>query len=687
MKFLFPTFLFALLAIAIPVIIHLFRFRRYKTVYFSHVGFLKNIKKESRKRSQLKQLLMLLARIFTIVFLVFAFAQPYIPETDTTLTGGVDVVGVYVDNSFSMIALSEQGQLLEHARNKAVEIAQSYPPGTRFRLFTNDMEPRHQHVLNRDQFIRFAADIKSSPATVPLSVIHNRFDVYQTSEVEKVKNILYCISDFQRNSSDIENFTNGSAHSYFMPLIPNQVNNLFIDSCWVEVPAHGLNQEEIVYVKIKNNSDEDYQNLPLRLYLNDSLKSMTNFSIHARNEITASLQYRNLSSGIQLGKVEITDYPFTHDNSWFLSYFVEPELKALAVYQDGQRSKEGIHYISALFEQDDYVNLETMDVKSLQISKLSESNAVFLLNPGEFSTGLLNELELAVRKGTSVILFPQLSRQGSVSNQLLSKLGANIITGLDTTSQEISGIDFDNRFFQHVFLERNENARFPVIKQHVKFSGNIRTNETNLLWFRNGDKALSFLPYHQGKLWVFAFPLDHTTATFARDIVFVPSIYNIVLNSLTNQQISYTIGQQSTYFLSGNKEVNLDSPIEVEHRETGEAFIPGVHISDQAVRLDMGNVIRDAGHYLVKNDGTPLSSLSFNYNRSESTLTYYTPDELERQIEQSIPGKASVIANVTAGFADILQEIQTGKQGWRWCVLISLFFMLAEVLIARFWKQ
>src|SRR5690554_527207 len=119
MSFLYPTFLFALLTIAIPVIIHLFSFRRYKTIYFSNVNLLKKIKRESRKKSQLKQLLMLLARIFTIVFLVFAFAQPYMPVENETQTESEEVIGIYIDNSFSMNALSEKGQLIELARIKA----------------------------------------------------------------------------------------------------------------------------------------------------------------------------------------------------------------------------------------------------------------------------------------------------------------------------------------------------------------------------------------------------------------------------------------------------------------------------------------------------------------------------------------------------------------------------------------
>lgn len=686
MKFLYPAFLFALFTIAIPIIIHLFSFRRYKTVYFSHVGFLKDIKKESQKKSRLKQLLMLLARILTIIFLVFAFSQPYISTENSAAADSGEIVGVYIDNSFSMNALSEQGQLLEHARNKAAEIGQSYPAGTRFRLLTNDLEPRHQHLFNKEQFIREVADVAASPATVSLSLIHNRFDMQNKILENAPQGTLYLISDFQRNITDLENFSGESVFSYFMPLVPNQTNNLYIDSCWVEVPAHGLNQEETIFVKIKNNSSEDYQNLPLRLFLNDSLKSITNFSVNAQNEITASLNYTNSSAGIQTGRVEITDYPFTHDNTWYLSYFVEPKLKALAIYSNTPDSREGLEYISALFNNDSYVELETMDIQSLQISKLAETNTIFLINPENFSSGFLNELETAVNNGTSVVLFPRFLQQITATNQFLARFNANTVTGTDTTKQEISGIDFDNRFFRNVFQERKENALLPQIDGHLKFSENMQTSETQLLWFQNGDKALSALTYGKGKVWVFAFPLNKKNETFARDILFVPSIYNIVLNSLPDQQISYTIGTDNSHLLSQSRTANPETSFEIENRETGSNFIPETTVSGQGIRLNLGSSIETAGHYLVKNEDETIAALSFNYNRNESELKYFSSAELEERIDLSNLKKAAVLDQISDNFAEVLQEIRSGKQLWKWCILLALFFILSEVLIARLWK-
>lgn len=685
MNFVYPAFLFALLAVAIPIIIHLFSFRKYQTIYFSHVGFLKDVKKESQKKSRLRQLLMLLARILAIVFLVLAFSQPFIPAGNENTAGNNDVIGIYFDNSFSMNALSEKGQLIEQARNKAAEIGQSYPPGTKFRLFTNDMEPSHQQLLNKEQLISLLADIKPSPSVISASLISKRF--HMLNQMQETAGSLFFISDFQRVSTDLNNFTEISDYIWFMPLVPNQVNNLYIDSCWLEVPAHGLNQEETVYVKIKNSSDEDYQNLPLRLFLNDSLKSMTNFSIGAQNEIVAQLRYKNLVAGIQYGRVEITDYPFTHDNSWYISYFVEARLKALAIFENSPESTEGLKYLSALFENDDYVELESMNVQSMQISKLAESNAIFLLNPSGFSSGLLNELLSAVKNGSSVVLFPLNTGSPELYNQFLSSFGAGTVTGIDTTTQEISGIDFDNRFFANVFSERKENAIVPKINSHLKFSQRIKSDESNLLWFQNGEKALSVLPFENGKVWVFSFPLNKENESFTNDILFVPSIYNIVLNSLPEQKLSLIIGKEQSWLLPRTVNTNMESSLEMLNPETGNRFIPGIIISGRGTLIGFNGLIESAGHYNVIQNNETLASLAFNYDRKESDFRYFSAEELNQQISMNNLQNASVIENIGSGFSEILEEIQKGKQLWKMCIALALFFIFAEVLIARLWKQ
>ncbi|RZJ85947.1 MAG: hypothetical protein EOO20_19310, partial [Chryseobacterium sp.] len=153
MNFLYPGFLFALLAVAIPVIIHLFNFRKYKQVYFSNVQFLTEAKAESASGEKLKNLLILCARILAVVFLVFAFARPYFKNDSTVDPGLATVVSVFLDNSFSMQRVNKEGNLLDDAKRRAREIVKGYPVSTRYLLTTNDFEGRHQRMVQKEDFL------------------------------------------------------------------------------------------------------------------------------------------------------------------------------------------------------------------------------------------------------------------------------------------------------------------------------------------------------------------------------------------------------------------------------------------------------------------------------------------------------------------------------------------------------
>ena len=69
MSFVYPSFLWALLALAIPILIHLFHFRRFKTVYFTNVKFLKQLQEESSSQRKIRNLLVLLMRCLAVAFL------------------------------------------------------------------------------------------------------------------------------------------------------------------------------------------------------------------------------------------------------------------------------------------------------------------------------------------------------------------------------------------------------------------------------------------------------------------------------------------------------------------------------------------------------------------------------------------------------------------------------------------
>src|ERR1700741_1833923 len=145
MSFLFPSFLFALFAISVPIIIHLFNFRRYKRVHFSNVSFLQALQLETRKRSRIRQWLILAARILTVACLVLAFAQPFIPgKNSQSRIKGDKAISIFIDNSFSMEPQGTDGQLLEMGLEMAKEIINSSSGTDKIQILTQDFEGRHQ---------------------------------------------------------------------------------------------------------------------------------------------------------------------------------------------------------------------------------------------------------------------------------------------------------------------------------------------------------------------------------------------------------------------------------------------------------------------------------------------------------------------------------------------------------------
>ena len=110
MQFKHPEILYALLLLIIPILVHLFQLQRFQKVLFTNVHFLKNILQQTRKSSKLKKLLILLTRMAAFTCLIVAFSQPYFSNNSQQQNYNTTI---YLDNSFSMQAKGESGELLK----------------------------------------------------------------------------------------------------------------------------------------------------------------------------------------------------------------------------------------------------------------------------------------------------------------------------------------------------------------------------------------------------------------------------------------------------------------------------------------------------------------------------------------------------------------------------------------------
>ena len=133
MQFKHPELLYALFFLLIPIIVHLFQFRKFQKEDFTNVAFLKEVTLQTRKSSQLKKWLTLLTRLLIFAAIIFAFAQPFSSKKNAFNTKTETVI--YLDNSFSMQAKGNQGELLKRALQ---DIITNIPEDETFSLVTND---------------------------------------------------------------------------------------------------------------------------------------------------------------------------------------------------------------------------------------------------------------------------------------------------------------------------------------------------------------------------------------------------------------------------------------------------------------------------------------------------------------------------------------------------------------------
>jgi hypothetical protein len=687
MKFVNPTFLFALFALAIPVIIHLFNFRRYKTIYFTNVRFLKEVQLETQSRSRLKHLLVLLARILTITFLVFAFAQPYLPLDNKKITAGEQVISIYIDNSFSMDAMSKSGRLLDEAKKLATEIVSAYKPSDRFQLLTNDFEGRHQRLVSKEEFLQLLDELKLSPGFKNLQqVLSRQADVLNNSGSKN--KTAFVISDFQKNIVNNHEIKNDSTIKInLLPVIAEERNNLYIDSCWFATPVRKLNQAEQLYIRIKNSSDKDYENIPVKLFVNDQQKTPASFNIKANTHLDTVLAFTTNEAGIQNARVELNDYPVTFDDKFYFSYTVYKKIPILSINTVDRSKPDNTNpYLRSLFGKDSVVVLSNSDETHIDYSTLNNYRLIILNELKTVSSGLAQELNKFVLNGGNLMVFPSEQADLNSYKEFLVGFSSNYYEQLDTANTKVEQINYAADIYHDVFEKKTGNIDLPVVFSHYTISKNSRSTEENLLKLQDGNSFLSRYSVGKGQVYLFAVPLSITWSNFTKHAVFVPTLYQAVLYSQPQYKLFYTIGNNEmieTPSITSNGEgifklTSSDKKFEI---------IPEHRVTDGKTNIFIHEQVNEPDNYFLNMDKENLMGIAFNYNRNESDLAVYTNEQLKTLFEAKGFTNLNILDSTSQNITSALSEISEGKKLWKLCIIFALLFIAFEIALLRFWKN
>ena len=634
--------------------------------------FLKQVNEQQSSRRNIKERLILAARLLALTFLVLAFARPYLNNGQAVNAGTQQAVSIFIDNSYSMETLNSEGSLLDQAKQKAKEIASAYGINDRFQLLTQDFEGKYQRLLSRDEFNDAVDAVKISPQSRDLQQIINRQQSLLAMQANALKRV-YIISDFQKNISNQQALkTDADIKINFIQLKANELPNVAVDSVWLLNAIHRPGESEKLVVRLHNYADAKAKKIPLKVIINGEQKALGSYTINPRSTQNDTLAFSGLRAGWQHGKVTLQDNPVTFDNQFYFSFNVKQQMPVLLV-DDGKSNT----YLQAVFAADKFFAVKDVPAGNVDYAGLSAYPLIILSDIKSISVGLAQQLKVYVAKGGSLIVFPAVDADINSYHVMLQAINAPYPEKLQAEAAKVSSINLQNPIFKNVFDSFPRNPDLPVVKKYYQLSKS--SNSENLMALPGDNSFWTANSNGKGKVYVSAVALSDDFSNLQRHALFLPLMFRIALLSGHDQPLFYTIGQNEA--------------IEIPTVQTGEKqllklvkdsinIIPDVRQQEGSTLLYLSDQVQQSDTYNLQKQDSTIAVLAFNDNRSESDLSYLTHVDLAK----ILPKSGAILQAGTDSLKNEVTDINIGLQLWKLCIILALIFLATEILLVRYYK-
>ncbi len=680
MTFVHPLFLWALAVVAVPIIIHLFNFRKYKKVYFTNVKFLRELQQESKSKSRLKELLILAARCLSLAALVLAFCQPFIPNKNNAIKqAGATALSLYVDNSFSMQMVEKQGPLFEIAKTRAKEVVKAYSNADRFQIISNDFEGKHQRFYSKEDALNVIEALKITASPRFLSeVINRQNDFLKTSNLDNKK--IYVFSDAQRSSFDLNKIqVDTSVQITLVPLNAILVNNCYVDTCWFEKPLQQKGFIQKLHARIQNKGTKLIELASVKLFLNKQQIALSSFSLEANAEKEVIFSFECKQNGFNFGSIKIEDYPVTFDDDLFFSFNSTIQLSVCLI--NGKENK-GLQAFNSLFTNDSLFHLSSVNEQVIDYGKFKTANLIILNQLSELSSGLVSELLKFTNSGGAIVIIPSEKCDVKLYNSGLTSLNLPTFYTLDSNTVKLEQPDQRKGFYTGVFEKVEERLHLPVINKHYLLVKTNKTNYESILKLQNADDFFGQTKLNASTLYLFATPLNEAYTSFAKHALFVPTFYQIALSSVQSVPLSYPV-RTNVLLKIKSSPTDGEQPPHIKQLGTLVDMIPERRIINNTEFLYTQAEIENPGFYEVMQKDSAILPLAFNYSRNESDLNCFNTEDLTKIISDHNWPKVQLLEDLRNDITGLVIQAEEGLKLWKLFIILSLLFIGLEVVLLK----
>jgi len=646
MNFVFPSFLWALFVLALPVIVHLFNFRRARKLYYSNTKLLHEIKQETTQKRNLKKYLILASRLSGLLFLVLAFAQPFLPAGEAV--NSKNTVVIYLDNSYSMSAVNGQLRAVDEGAEIVKKIVGVFPKEMRFKFITNDFAPSSHGYKSGLEVLDLVSQIRLSPYSRSWKSISSRIGESNAT--------VFWISDFQKSTLGQVTIADSTWSVRLVPVKLPDVSNVFIDTAFLKRPwADG--ERNVLHVRLRNSGARKADGLVCKLNINGMQAASATLSVEANSSVAAQFDLTGEPKASR-AIVSIADFPVSFDNEFFIALNPAPPSRIVNML-----GNDFSPYIKNVFANKELFQYAEFSLARPDYQTLSKADLAVWNGADKMDEALGAALKNFVLNGGRLLLLPSATANVAVFGSLLN---LPLAKAPEAAAMALEIPDMKNPFFENIFETREVNLQMPLAKKRLLWS-----DSEAILKYKDGAP---FLSQFDNVYVMAAAPTDENT-NFGTHALFVPVMYKIAAYNKKDFQSLYTRLSSPWVALRAD---SLPPDRQVKWMGNKE-IIPAQTFRGGQLVMQLPPQEMGAGFYEAMAKDT-LALLAFNQDRAESEMETYSPKEME-----AWKNKNTAILDADKISAEIQRRF-AGTPLWKIMIALALAALLAEVLFIRFLK-
>ncbi|MFC0606161.1 BatA domain-containing protein, partial [Rufibacter quisquiliarum] len=631
----------AAVASLLLLFIHFFGLRLRQKLEFSHIQFLSSILHRSRSVKKLQNVVLLLTRLLFVVSALIAFFLFISDSSEQEAAAGANAL-VLVDDSWSM-----KGVAKVNAFSKAELIDQK----------TTAFLSEAQGGKNQSSIANTDAQTKKTFRT--FSELEN----YVAQQ--KKSTALFIISDFQKSQFSLEQVSTFlKRNSVSLVSVPSSSSpNFFIDSVWVDQPIYLAGSALTVMVRVAGSQQSEKEQVLIKALVGDKLVGSSQLLLEPQQKGIVKFDLKGEGNSATKLKVVVEDTKSPFDNEYFA---VLPTPTSIKI-RIGEKVEQGHPVVQALGQEAAF----TLHRKQSP----SASTWFFDASTGSINSGTAREMKDWLQQGKSLILVPAVGSQDALLS-LLTEIGLKGIRAEASVSKTLHAPDLSDPFFRSIFEKQVRNMKMPQIQPLLFWNSAFHT----ILKFSDNSPFLSSFQLEKGKLNLFSAPLEKETS-FAAHPLFVPVLYQLIITDNTGSPspLAYALDQDEIRLPAAGALAASREGITL--RKDAQNIIPEQKVRKGDVVISLPTDVTIPGFYEVVAGEQVLSTVALNIPGKESYLESYSVNELEEIAKEQGTSIKVVELEENLPLQKLFQNSESGMSLWKYCLILCLLCLLAEVVI------